>query len=124
MDFMVCAKLSPMVCKVESVALCISKACIELRNIFIFNCNQDSTAFKSVICLLISSGDSEGMVMPGTFIAPHILRTNSMVSFIAFMPGISLLPDCVDMFFPKNRLYQSLINAALSEASCIPKPIA
>ena len=61
---------------------------------FMFICSQDSTAFRSAICLSISSGDIDGIAMPGIFIDPHRFLTNSSVSPIAFAPGMPfMLPD-------------------------------
>ena len=59
---------------------------------FMFICNQDSTAFRSAICLSISSGDIDGIAMPGIFIEPHRFFTNSSVSPIAFAPGMPFMP--------------------------------
>jgi hypothetical protein len=81
--------LSPIDFKVVSVALCTSSACIVPRSMFMFNVIQDSTAFKSAICLSTLSTDSVGIAMPGTFMPPpHMFLTNSSVSFMAPIPGI------------------------------------
>ena len=82
-----------MVCSAASVALCTSSACIVLRSMLILTFSQDSTAFRSVICLLTSSTDREGIAIPGIFMPPHRFLTNSRVSVIAPTPG---MPDILD----------------------------
>jgi hypothetical protein len=82
-----------MVCSAARVALWTSSACIVLRNMLMLTLSQDSTAFRSAICLFTSSTDREGIAMPGIFMPPHRLLTNSRVSVIAPTPG---MPDMLE----------------------------
>ena len=97
-DFTAAVKVSPMDCSVAIVALCTSSAWIVLRNMFMLSVSHDSTVFRSEICLLISSTDKVGMIMPGmpmpgTFMPPHRFLTKSSVSLIALIPGIPCIDD-------------------------------
>ena len=100
---MAAVMVSPMVCKVEIVAFWTSSACMVVCNMFRFSDNQDSTAFKSLICLSISSIDKVGITMPGICFMPgkfmpgafsHMFLKKSSVSDIILTPGMA---DGVDL---------------------------
>jgi hypothetical protein len=57
--------------------------------------------------LLISSGDMDGIAIPGIFIAPHMFRTNSKGSVMGLAPEKPGIPDVADIIIsPKSNMHR------------------
>ncbi len=89
--------LSPIALSVASVPRWISRAWIVPCSMFWLSVSQASTAFRSAIFLSRSSTDmpapgSGGMpgMVPGICMPPHRFLTNSRVSVIPGMGGLSM----------------------------------